>query len=164
MSRIVRNLSIVLRTEQIIARRRMEVLRRQTGLILAAALLGLIGLVTLNIAAFLGLETRISATGAALVVALVNLALAAILVLVAGRLNADAEVQPVTELRDLALTEIEAEVEGAAEEARAVAADLRRMARDPLGSALPALAGPLMSLLLNTLKRDTPPAETPPRD
>ena len=153
MNRISRNISIVLRTERMIARRHMAVIRNQTGLYAFAGLVSLIGLVMLNVAAFYALITVMVAQFAALIVALGNLVLAGALVLIAGRLSPGKELEPVTELRDLAIAELEAEAELAVAEARELSANVRRIARDPLGTALPALLGPLISALLSGRKK-----------
>lgn len=153
MNRISRNIMIVLRTERMIARRHMAVIRNQTGLYAFAGLVSLIGLVMLNVAAFYALNTVMAAQFAALIVALGNLVLAGALVLIAGRLSPGKELEPVTELRDLAIAELEAEAELAVAEARELSANVRRIARDPLGTALPALLGPLISALLSGRKK-----------
>lgn len=147
MSRITRNFSIIYRTERLIARRRMAVLRHQTGLMLFAGLVAGVGVIMLNVAAYLGLSARMPAPYAAAIVALVNLLLAAVLVAVASRLNAEKEIEPAIEMRDLALTELESDLEGAVDGARDLSRHVGQMARDPLGTALPALIGPLLALL-----------------
>jgi hypothetical protein len=47
MSRISRNISIILRSERLIAQRRMAVLRRQTGMMAAAGIAAGVGLIML---------------------------------------------------------------------------------------------------------------------
>lgn len=71
--RIWRNLSVILRTERLIARRRMAVLRGQSTLLAFGGLIGIIGLVMLDIAALTALREVISPPLAALTVALVTL-------------------------------------------------------------------------------------------
>lgn len=153
MNRISRNISIVLRTERMIARRKMALMLGQVGLYAFAGLVSLIALVMLNVAAFYALGARMSPQMAALLVALGNVVLAVILVLIASRLTPGTELEPATELRDLAIAELETEVEGLVDEARDLSANVRRIARDPLGSALPALIGPLLSILLGSKKK-----------
>lgn len=153
MNRISRNISIILRTERMIARRQMAVMIGQTGLYAFAGLVSLIALVMLNVAAFHALGTLMSPQMAALTVAIANAALAVVLVLVAGRLAPGPELEPVTELRDLAMAELETEVEGLVDEARDLSANVRRIARDPLGAALPALIGPLLAILMGGKKK-----------
>ena len=81
-------------------------------------------------------------------VAVINFALAAVILFIASRMNAEHGLEGVTELRDMAISDIEADIEAAAEEARDVAENVRQIARDPVGSILPTLIGPLISALL----------------
>lgn len=149
MNRITRNLSIIYRTERLIARRELEVWRSRTGLAAGAGVAAGIGLVMLNVAGFLALRDLISEPGAALCVALANFLLAWILVTVAGRLNHEREVASATEVRDLAIADLEAEIEEATREVGEVAQGLKAMARDPLTTGLPALLVPLLKMLLS---------------
>lgn len=153
MNRISRNLSIIYRTERLIARRQMAVLRQQTGLVVCAGLMAGLGIIMLNIAAFFALSDVMANHYAALVIAVVNLALAGVLVSYASRVSADTELAPATEVRDMAIAELEADIEQLADEARDLTHSVKKMARDPLGTALPALAGPLLTVLLKNTKK-----------
>lgn len=150
MNRISRNLTILFRTERLIARRQMAVLRAQTGLVAFAGLVAGIAIIMLNVAIFYALGTVMAAQYAALLVALGNALVALVLVAIASRMSAEKELEPATEVRDMALAEIEADLNEVAEEARELTRNVSRMARDPLGTALPALIGPLLSLLLKS--------------
>lgn len=151
--RISRNVSILLRTERMIARRQMAVLRSQSGLLLLAGLIATLGLVMLNIAAFFALNAVMPAWGTAFLIALADVALAALVAGLALRLDAKADLAPAVELRDQAIADLEAEARDTLAEAGKVTADLRRIARDPLGSLLPGVLAPLLSLLLNSKKK-----------
>lgn len=153
MSRISRNISIILRAERMMARRHMAVLRNQTGLLAFAALVAALGLVMLNVAAFFLLRSTLSPQAAALIVGAVNFGLAALLVFLANRQNAEQDLEPITELRDLAIEDLGVELQGTVDEAREVADNVRRIARDPLGTALPAMAIPLLTALLRSIKK-----------
>lgn len=148
MKRISRNIMIILRTERMIARREMAVALNRAVVYAFAGLVALIALLMLNVAAFRTLAVWVSPQAAAALVALANAVLSVVLVIIARRIRPGPELEPVTELRDLAQAELEADLEGMAEEARDTARSLRRIARDPLGSALPSLIGPLLSILL----------------
>ncbi|MCL6282076.1 phage holin family protein [Ruegeria sp. 2012CJ41-6] len=150
MSRITRNLSIIYRTERLITRRQMAVFQQQTGLMVFAALITGIGIIMLNVAAYQALSTVMESYLAAVVVALANLVLAAILVSVASRLSAEKDVGPAIEMRDMAIAELETDLEEAVDEVRGISRQVTQIARDPLGSALPALIGPLLSLLMKS--------------
>lgn len=155
--RIWRNLSVILRTERLIARRRMAVLRGQSTLLAFGGLIGIIGLVMLDIAALTALREVISPPLAALTVALVNLALAAITVFAALRMNADAELAPVLELQELTYGEIESDLEAAVTEIREAGEDIHRIVRNPLGNLLPELLAPLLAMLLSRSGKDKGP-------
>lgn len=152
MSRISKNLSIVLRTERMIARRRWAVLRTQTGLLLFAGFVAALGWIMVNVAVFLILSERMSSEAAALIIALGNLGLAAVLVSLATRLSVEDELKPVIELRDAAIAEVESDIQEATTEARELTDNVRRIARDPLGNLLPALIGPLLTILSGNKK------------
>ena len=99
MSRISRNISIIWRSERLMAQRRLAVLRRQTGLMAAAGVVAGVGLIMLNAAAYLALSSRMDPAWAALIVAVVNLALAAILISVANGLYIIIEILTLTPLK-----------------------------------------------------------------
>jgi acyl-coenzyme A thioesterase PaaI-like protein len=153
MNRISRNLSIIIRSERLIARRRIAVLRLQTGLMAAAGVVAGIGLIMLNVAAYLALAENIPPSAAALTVAVVDLAIAAFLVSVASGTNAENEVAGVAEVRDLAMEDLEVEVQDVAEEIKELAQSVRNMARDPLGMVAPGAIGALANILIKNLKK-----------
>jgi len=153
MNRISRNISIALRAERLIAQRHMAVIRNQTGLLAAAGLVAGIGLIMVNVAAYFALSTSLSPQWAALIVAIANFLLAVLLAVSANRLSAEADVQGATEVRDMALEDLEAEFVMAVTEVKDVATDIRQMVKNPLGTALPALVVPLAETLLKSGKK-----------
>ncbi|MBV1895926.1 MAG: hypothetical protein KUG70_05665 [Rhodobacteraceae bacterium] len=152
MNRISRNISIILRAEQSIARRRMAVLRNQSGLMMFAGLVGVVGVIMLNVAAFYELGTTMSPQKSAMIIALVNLALAVVLIVIASRMSAAKDIQPVEELRDMAIGDLEVEIQSAVEELNDIGNSVRRIARDPLGSLLPSVIVPLLASLIRKSK------------
>ena len=153
MSRISRNISIILRSERLIAQRRMAVLRRQTGMMAAAGIAAGLGLVMLNAAAYLALVEHLSPPVSALIVALANMAIAGVLISTANKQNADADVSGVAEVRDIAMEDLEMEVQEATEEVKVLAQSVHKMARDPLGMIAPGLIGALANALVKNLKK-----------
>ena len=153
MNRISRNLSIILRSERLIAQRRLAVLRRQTGMMVAAAIVGGIGLIMLNAAAYLALSSWTSPAVSALIVAVANLALAALLASIATNTTAEAEITPVAEVRDLAMEDLEAEMQGAAQEVRELTNNVRRVASDPLGIGGAKVLGTALTTILKNIKK-----------
>ncbi|WP_299923553.1 phage holin family protein [uncultured Pelagimonas sp.] len=153
MSRISRNISIVMRSERLIAQRHLAVLRQQTMLMAAAGIAAGVGLIMLNVSAYLALSDVVSQPVAALIVALVNIVLAGFLISMAGKSNAEQETAPVAEVRDMALEDLEAEVRSAAQEAKAATDAIRQMASNPLGAIAPGLAGTVASAVIKNLKK-----------
>ena len=153
MSRISRNISIIIRAEKLIARRQVAALGRRLAFVLAAAILGGLGLILLDVAAYLALTERLDPPMAALALALGNLLLAGLFILVANRMSVDRDVREVVEVRDMAIADLEGEVEDATEEVRDLTAGLTRLARDPLGVAGSSLLGPVLGQLLKQIRK-----------
>ncbi len=147
MSRLSRNLVTIYRTERLIARRRLAVMQQQTILMVLAGIAALAGLVALNVAIFFALDALMSSAGAAGVLAAGNLVLAALLVLFARRTSVEDEIAPAVEVRDMAIADVEGEMEEMATEAREVVQAVKSIGANPLGS-LPALLVPLLTALL----------------
>lgn len=152
-SRIARNASVAFRAEQMIARRRFAIARTQTGLMAFAGLVSGIGLIMLNVAAFFWLAASYGNATAGIIVAVFNFALAILLAYLAGRMNADQELAPAVEVRDMAIAEIETELSDTLDDLRDTADSLRSITRDPVGTLSPVLLGPLLTILVKTLKK-----------
>ena len=152
MNRITRNLSILYRSERLIAQRQLAVLRKQTGLMAAAGLVAGLGIIMLNVSAFFALAGSFSNPIAALIVAVVNLAIAGFLIVYAQGQSAEKDIEPVTEVRDMALEDLEAEAQAVADEARAVVEDVKSVARDPLGAVMPGIMGTAAKAALKSMK------------
>lgn len=117
-----------------------------------AGLVGVVGVIMLNVAAFYELGTTMSPQKSAMIIALVNLALAVVLIVIASRMSAAKDIQPVEELRDMAIGDLEVEIQSAVEELNDIGNSVRRIARDPLGSLLPSVIVPLLASLIRKSK------------
>ena len=157
MSRTTRNLSLLLRCERLIASRRITVARQQTLAAAFAAVAAGIGLVMINVAAFFALADALGDPGAALIVGVANFALAGALFALSSRFSADKELTPVIEMRDAALSDLEAEIEGTLGEVKDAVGGLRRLTRDPLGGIAQELLVPLLAGLVQSWRHDTTP-------
>ncbi len=144
MNRISRNLAIIYRTERLITRRRLAVIQQQTVLMALAGVAALAGLILLNITLYLVLSTWVSPAVAAGILTVANLVLAALLALVAGRTNMEKEIAPAVEVRDMAIADIEDELEGMAVETRELVNSVRKLSANPLG-ALSTLLVPIVT-------------------
>lgn len=158
MSRATKNLSLLLRCERLIASRRIAIARQQTLTAAFAAVAAGIGLVMINVAAFFALAQALGQPGAALIVGVANFALAVGLFLLSSRFSAETELAPVIEMRDAAMSELEAEIEGTLDEVKDAVGGLRRLTRDPLGGIAQELLVPLLTGLVQSLRHDPPPA------
>ncbi len=149
MSRLSRNLVTIYRTERLIARRRLAVMQQQTILMVLAGIAAMLALVLLNVALFFALRSTMSPAAAAALLSFGNLVLAGLLVLIARRSNAEDEVAPAVELRDMAIADIEDELEDMATEAREVVRAVKGIGANPLGS-LTAVLVPLINMLIKS--------------
>lgn len=153
MNRISRNISIIIKAERLIAQRRLAVMIRQTGFLAAAGIAAAIGLVLLNVAAYIALSQTIDPALAALLVALGNFFIAILLMLMAKKSNGESEIAAVSEVRDIAMEDLELEINAAGEELKATAQNLRSMAKDPFGTVAPGLISALAAALLRQFKK-----------
>lgn len=153
MNRISRNISIILKAERVMARRRLAVFRTQIGMFAAAGLVAGIGIIMLNVSGFYALNSVYSPQVSALIVALINLGLALLLGVLASRLSTATELAPVAEVRDLAMEDLEAEMDGVIEEAGQLTENIRRIAQDPMGTLFPAALAPLIGFLIREIKK-----------
>lgn len=151
MNPISRNLVTIYRTERLIARRRLAVVQRQTVLMVLAGIAVTAGLVLLNLSVFLALQTWMSAASSAAVLSAANLLLGGLLVLFVRRTNVDEELAPAIEVRDMAIADIEAELDDMATEAREVVKAVKSIGSNPLGS-LVTLLVPILNVLLKDRK------------
>ncbi|MEP2781928.1 MAG: hypothetical protein ABJP33_05830 [Pseudoruegeria sp.] len=152
MKRIIRSASIILRAERLIAQRRMAIARKQLTLVAFAGLVAIVGVVMLNVSAYQALLASLGAPLAALLIALANFVLAGGMVLWAGKANSDSEIASVAEVRDLAIADLEAELEDMKDEVTAIVEDIRGIRRDPFGVMTSNLLLPLLTTVLKSLR------------
>ncbi|KUJ81272.1 phage holin family protein [Ruegeria profundi] len=150
MSRISRNISIILRAERLIAQRHIAVAARRTGFFAAAGLAVGLAVIMLNVAGFFWLSASLSKPLAALIMAGVNLLLAVILALFANMQDAQADTTAAVELRDMALQDIETEIKDTLSDARNTVTGIRR---DPLGILTPDVISAVLGILIKFAKR-----------
>ena len=150
MSRISRNISVILRAERLIAQRQVAVAAKRTGFYAAAGLTVGLAVIMLNVAGFFWLSETMSKSLAAVIVAGVNLILAVLLALAANSMTADSDTSAAVELRDMALHDIEDEVRDSLTEARETLTGLRR---DPIGFLSPEIISTLLGVLLKFVRR-----------
>jgi len=147
MSRILRDLRIIVQSERLIAQRQFAVVRTRSGLLALAGGAASIGVVMLNVAAFYALRDPLGGAMSALAVAAADFVLAGLLVAVAVRINADRETESATQVRDMAIADLEREVQLATRDLELARAQLGAFARDPGGMVLGKVFEVVMGLL-----------------
>ena len=147
MNRISRNLTTIYRTERLIARRQLAVIQQQAIMMALAGVAVLAGLILLNVSLFFVLQDRVSPAAAAAILAVGNIVIAVLLVSVATRASVDDEIAPAVEVRDLAIADIEDEIEDMAAEAREVVDAVKGFGANPLGS-LTTILVPILTAVL----------------
>ncbi len=159
MQPIVRNLRILLRAEFLLAGVRARIAGQKIGLFAFAILIGVFALGMLNLAGYFALEPSQGRVHAALIVAGVDLLIAGAAAGLAGRLRPGPEVEMVQEVRQMALSEIEAEVESFQEELRSLRNEIKEaketltsFAKNPLDALGPSFLVPLLSTLTSLLR------------
>ncbi|WP_170773452.1 phage holin family protein [Ruegeria lacuscaerulensis] len=156
MSRISRNISIILRAERLIAQRQVAVAAKRTGIYAAAGLAVGLAAVMLNVAGFFWLSETLSTTSAALIVAGIDLVVAVLLAVVANSMTARTDTSDAVELRDMALQDIETEIRENFADARNAVTGIRR---DPLGTLTPEIVSALLGVLLKYAKTRKKPQD-----
>jgi len=121
MDEFLIKMRLLLKAEMILFRLQLRRSVQQAALYIAAALLAVLAVGMLNIALYLYLVPRLDNAGAAVAVAIVDIVLAVVAVVFAGRLHLGPEADAATALRDDAMAKIAAD----AERVKAQIADLQ---------------------------------------
>jgi len=153
VNRISRSVSLIIRSERLMAERRMAVIGKQAGLLAFGILVAGIGVVMLTASAYLALAEWLSPPLAALIVSLVDFALAGALVMIVSKQSAEDEIKPVLELRDMAMDDLDQEFHIATQEVRAVIDGVRALGQNPMGLGNVGMIAPLITALLKALRK-----------
>jgi len=146
---LARNLRVLLRADLIIAEIHMRKIATRSGLYGLAGVVGGFGLVMLGIAGFLALEERYGAILAALITGGGAVVLAALLALVAAQVRPGRELALAQEVHGAALAAVSSDLR----QAGAGVTRLASFVRNPLDTALPAVALSLLNTLLKGFRR-----------
>ncbi len=160
MEAFIRNLKILWRTESMIAENRMNIVMRQMGFLALAGLVAVFGLAMLDVAAFFALRDIWGDAQAALAVGLGNFLIAIVVVIFARGLTEGPEMQPVREVRDMAMDELAAEaahvqteIRALRDEVRGVERSVRSFVKNPMDAFSPTMLMPLVSAALKALRK-----------
>lgn len=160
MDALVRNLRMLWRAESILADARVKIVVKRAGLWAVAAGLALFGYVMCNVAVFFALQQSYGPVWAAAAVGGGNFIVAILLALIAARAQPGREVELATEVRDMALAELETEAKamqaqfaGVRDELRGLQQSVGHFVRHPLDAALPQLIVPLAGLVMKAMRK-----------
>jgi len=142
---VVKHLRVLWRTDRIIAEIRMRHLLMGLGLRAFAALIAAFGLLMLELSAYFALVQIWSAIAAAAILGTVNFAIAAILLIVAGRPPSGRDIELANEIHG-------ASIEALQLEARALQAQVSGAVHHPLSTIVPVLV-PLIAIIVKSLRK-----------
>jgi membrane protein implicated in regulation of membrane protease activity len=143
---VVKQLRVLWRTDRMITELRMRHLLVGMGLRALAALIATFGLLMLELAAYFALIQIWSAIAAAAMLGAINFAIAAILLVAAGRPPAGRELELANEIHG-------SSVEALQREAQALQSQAFGMIHHPLNGVLPLLIVPLITIIIRSLKK-----------
>lgn len=162
---VIRDARVLWRAESIVADIKLRSLVARSGILAGAGLVGIFGLMMLNVAAFFAAEPAWGAPLAATIVGCADFVLSGLLFFIASRTRPGRELDMAMELRQSALDSLEADARSLQAELGRVGDEIKaaRLAavnviKHPLDSALPALVVPLATALLKYLRKSGPSA------
>jgi len=142
---VVKHLRALWRTDRIIADIRLRHLLIGLGLRAFAALIATFGLLMLELSAYFALVQIWSAIAAAAILGTVNFAIAAVLLVVAGRPPSGRDIELAKEIHG-------ASIEALQLEARALQAQVSGAVHHPLSTIVPVLV-PLIAIIVKSLRK-----------
>jgi len=127
MDNFLVKMRLLLKSEMILLRLQLRRTVQQAAFYIAAALLAVLAVGMLNIALYLYLAPHLDNASAALVVAIVDIVLAVVAVVVAGRLHLGPEVDAARDLREAAMAHLAAEAERVKTQIVEIQDDIKRI-------------------------------------
>jgi len=152
---VVKHLRVLWRAERIVADIRLRHLLVGLGLRAFAALIAAFGLLMLELSAYFALVQTWSAIAAAAILGTINFAIAAVLFLVAGKPPSGRDLELANEITGASIDALQLE-------ARALQSQVNGMIHHPLNGILPLLIGPLITIIIKSLKKPAAGSATQP--
>lgn len=149
MEHLVRSLKLAWRAERLLRQNEFRLGTQKLQFNALAGLVAIFGLVMLSLAVFFALVPYWGQALAALTAGGIDLVLAMVLVIYAGSLKPNAEIEMVKEVRNMALSDIKEEIALAETEFVAPKDDVHKFIRNPLDTLLPAAIAPLLSAVIS---------------
>ena len=148
---IVRNLRVLWRTDRMIAEMRLRHMLVGLSLRAFAALIATFGLLMFELAAYFALVQVLSAIAAAAILAVVNLAIALLLLFIASRRSLGQELTLANEIHESAIDALQVE-------AQAAQSQVNRLLHHPLEGLLPLIV-PLITAAISHLRKPAATSE-----
>jgi esterase/lipase len=159
MKSLTQNLTILWRSERLLAEAEWRRTSRQIGILALGGVFGLLAIVMLNIAGFYWLAASHGNAQAALAVAAVDVVIGAILAVSALSLKPPRETEMIREFRNSALSDIEAEAATVQDQITQIRNDVQsigstvsRFAADPVGNLSPTLLIPAIQAFTKVVR------------
>lgn len=152
MKRIARSIKVLWRAESLLGTIRLSGMAKKAGVLAFTGCIGIFGIAMLDLAAFFALTPRFGEAGAALIVGLVDIALAVAGIVVAQSIKPGVEADMVIEMRDMALADLEAEVAMLEDSVGRARKEITDLVRHPLASLAPGLLVPALRSVISSLR------------
>ena len=156
---LLRDLQVLRKADMLIGKIWLNVLARRLGLFVFAALIGVFGLGMANVAGYNGLQNSLGTVWAAGMVALIDFAIALIVLLLAVRSRPGPEIDLALELRKTALDQLHEDardlkltIEAMGQEIRNVKQNVAALVHNPLDVAAEKLLVPAALSMLRGLR------------
>jgi hypothetical protein len=127
MDEMVVKLRLLAKAEFILLRLHLRRAAKQAAFYLIAALMAVLAVGMLNIALYFYLSPMLDRPGSALVVACIDIILAAIVIIVASRLTLGPEAEAANSLRELTMSELVADIDRVKNQIADLSADIKQI-------------------------------------
>ncbi len=156
---LVRDLQLLWKADSIIAKIWAQVMARRLGLFALASLIGVFGLAMANVAGFYGLQPALGPVWSAAVMAVLDFAITAIVLLLARSAHPGREIELALDLRRIAVDSVQADaqelrdaIEGLGQEIRHTRESIASFMHHPLDAAAEKLLIPAALSLIRGLR------------
>jgi hypothetical protein len=156
---LFRDLQVLQKADFLIGRIWLGVLVRRLGLSMLAALVAVFGLGMANVAGFYALQAPVGSVGAAAIVAIADLLIAAVILLVGSQIRPGPEMDLAFEVRKMAVDTLQADareakaaVDAVGQELRNARASVAAFVHNPLDTAAHKLLVPVALSVLKGLR------------
>lgn len=156
---LVRDLQVLQKADFLIGRIWLNALVRRVGFFAFAALIAVFGLGMANVAGFYAFQASLGAVWAAVMVAAVDLVIAAIVLLIGSNARPGPEIEVALEVRKMAVEAIQADtrdlkltIEAVGQEVRGLKANITQLVHNPLDVAAQKLLIPAALSILRGMR------------